>query len=330
MIRHPKQTIFLQGSNPTIERFFMTRLFVFAILFCFFSPLLAIQEDVNPILRRPDFLFTGNVENETHFLSVKAAKGGFSGYLMGDRNHSWQFKSAGDVGVVSFGQDKLWRISIMLEGLADSGADQKAVFRMRQAGYDFLTALEFRLRKKDVFYFGYHHRCRHGSDHVTDQDIPLPGSADSFDSRIVMRSGIETGYNAAFQVGNFKLINSSIINTYLWGQNIDITFQPRFALSSTLQAEYSYFSKITPFLSAGMGTSWVTASNDSSTKHYFLWSPVQESRWRFSPAAALGFLVPGSVGDFRVFVSYTSKLDTGFGKTTINAHFIMLSAEFWL
>lgn len=308
----------------------MKRFLLFALFFFSVQPLFAIQEDVNPVLRRPDFLFAGNSENKINFLSAKAFKGGFGAYLMGDKNHSWQYKSAGDFAVLSISKDMLWHVGFMIEGLADSGKDQKGGFRMRQSGYDIFTALEFRLRMTDVFYVGYHHRCRHGSDHTTDQEIYLPGLVESFDSRILMRSGPELGYNAAFQVGDFKFINNNIMNTYLWGQNIDISFQPRLALSSTVQVEYSHFHKITPFMSAGIGTSWVTASNDTSTKHYYLWSPILESRWRFSPAAALGFMVPGSVGDLRVFASYTSKLDTGFSKKTNAAHFVIFSVEFWL
>ncbi len=308
----------------------MARILLLAFFFCSAQPLFAIQEDVNPILRHPDFLFSGNEEAKTNFLSAKAFKGGFGVYLKGDQDHVWQFKSAEDVGFFSFGKNMLWRTSFMVEGLADSGKDKKVEFRMRQTGYDLSTAFELLHNEDDVFYIGYHHRCRHGSDHVTDQNVLTPDSADSYDSRVVMRSGLEIGYKAIFRIGAFNLISNSDLNTYLWGQNIDISFQPRLALSSVLQVEYARFKNVTPFFSAGLGTAWITSSNDKSVKHYCLWSPVNESRWRFSPAAALGFSLPGSVGDFRVFASYTSKLDTGFGKTTKDAHFILFSAEFWL
>ncbi|MDA0712631.1 MAG: hypothetical protein O2897_01415 [bacterium] len=303
--------------------------FVMFLLF-FAGSVSAIQEDVNPILRKPNFLFSGSKKNEIIFLSAKTFKAGFDAYVyLTDENHAWQFKSAGDIGVLSVGSNMLWRASLEIEALADNGKTSSGLdFRLRQSGYDVSTAYEFLHNKTNVFSIGWRHRCRHGSDHTTDQGIPAElYTTSDFQSRIVMRSGLEASYNALYTVGNWQFINNNLVNLYLVGQNIVTEFQPRMMASSVLQVEYP-FSDFVLFGSSGLGISWITSSSE---KFYNLFTKrTGESKFRMSPASAFGIIIPGSVGDFRVFASYTSNIDTAFRKVTDPAHFAMISAEFWL
>jgi len=300
-------------------------IFITLLLTILFSPLfsLAAQDDVQVSLRSPFSLFKGNEKDKIHLLSDFNFRGGFGVYLLGDNFHKWQFKSGGDVAILSVGSDIIWRLGINLEGIADG---QNSIgFRLAQNQYEFFTALEI-LLGPGVIYGGYRHRCRHGADNTL--------------TRIIMRSGTEIGYNAAVKTGKFDLIWNTAGQLIMAGQNADLKVHPRAYASSAFQLEYPILPFLRLFSTIGMGVTLLSETSADDTSRcenifpgsgcggYTLLSRVDSLYTKFSPAAALGVIFAGSAGEWRIYSTYHGNVDSGFGIVTNETNAVSVIGEF--
>lgn len=282
------------------------------LLFLISGMLQAAQDDLYVILRSPYSLFDGNRPNQTGFLTDFTFRGGFGRYFVSPNKETWQFKSYGDMSVVSFGENGLWRVGIGLEGIADD--DNNIGFRIAQSLYEFFTAVEWRLGP-GVIYGGYRHRCKHGIDNT--------------DTRIVMRSGPELGYNLLRDFGPFRLIWNNQLDVFITGQNKDTTSLARGFLGSAAQVEYAVPGNwIKLFASAGLGLMLLSDTKRQDTEGFessgncvnkfgngcgaYSLSTPGRLYVDWTPAGAFGVQFLGSVGDLRVYTSVHRNTDNGF------------------
>jgi|GEM_PF-4582235 len=281
------------------------------ILFCLISCSHAVahQDDVRVLLRKPLVLFDGNEEGRTHFLSDYTVRANFGSYFATDEFHSWRFGLGFDKGVLSFSDRAVWRFGLNLDTIADS--DNSIGFRIAQTHYEVFSAIEFKI-DESVAYVGYRHRCRH--------------AADGTDARIIMKSGPEIGYNSLYHLGAVDLLwaNSAIV--YVYGQNDDLTHQPRVNVSSSAQVEMPITREISLFAGVGMSAIWVT---EGTSRHFDLLTPVEATEFRFSPGASLGVNLKGMLGDVKAYLAYNSNLDAGFRSRAQRTHMISINGEVW-
>jgi hypothetical protein len=293
------------------------------LLFCLTSSVYAAQDDVLGSLRSPYALFGGNEEEKTKFLSDFTFRGGFGTYMMGDGHHSWQFKSHGDIALISFGKTGLWRMGVGLDGIADS--ENSIGFRIAQNHYEYFTALEG-IAGPGVAYGGYRHRCKHLADNTV--------------GRIVMRSGPEFGYKSLFNLPFGDLIWESTVLLVLAGQNEDITFHPRAFFSNAIQLEYKVWPSMKLFSTVGFGVVVATQSKASDVGKceregspngcgsYSMFTGADHIYAAFTPAGAFGLSFVGNYGEFRIYNGIHYNFDTGFTKATSKALLLSLMAEF--
>lgn len=270
---------------------------------------IAQQDDARVLMRQPTFLFEGNEQGRTLFLSDFAARVSFGGFLSNADYHTWQFGSGVDTALISFSDAAIWRVTLNLDALADS--NNSIGFRMAQTHYEFFSAFEFKV-DESVWYAGWRHRCRH--------------AADSTPSRIIMKSGPEFGFNGLHHLGPIDLIWHASVLPYVFGQNEDLSHQHRLNISTSLQAEYPILDGIRLFASGGLSTMWVTRSD---AKDYNLFSSIDNSHFHFSPGATLGVSIKGKIGEFKTYMSYASNLDAGFDDKAKQIHIVSLNAGFW-
>lgn len=288
-------------------------LLLLTLLVC---PAFAAQDDVPSYLRPPDFLFDGNLDGQTRFLSDYALKTGYGAYVIGDAWHTWQFGNGVDLALAALGKDVVWRTSFTMEAVADSQTEG-FFFRLAQTHYDVSTALELRLDtdfwQAFIFYVGYHHRCRHAADGTL--------------ARIVMKSGPEVGYSARMPLHpKLHLTSHSALNAFLFGQNEDLEHQPRLMLTTVWQLEWTPVEEMTLFTASGIGATWITSSD---VVHYSLMTDIKENALLLSPMASAGVQLHGSKGDFNVYMTYHGNLDPGFGSKAHRIHVLALRGEFW-
>jgi hypothetical protein len=288
-------------------RFFKSLLFVFLALYPVIG--VAYQDDARILLRRPVLLFDGNEKGKTLFLTDFAGRSNFGSFLGTDEYHSWLFGTGLDLALLSFSDGAIWRIGLNMDALADAG--NEISFRMAQTHYEFTTAFEFKL-DESVFYLGWRHRCRHGADNA--------------DTRIIMKTGPEIGFNGLNHLGPVDLIWSASLLTYVFGQNQDVSHQHRMNLSGSVQAEYEPWEGIGLFASAGLSALWVTKGE---AKDFNLFTTPKDSYFRFSPGASLGVSLKGKVAEFKTYLAYVSNLDTGFTQTAHKVNILSLNGEFW-
>src|SRR5688572_19945836 len=212
------------------------RVIVFAFVSSFSFMSAANQDDVKVILRSPAFLFDGNEDGKIGFMTDYSTRANFGTFVYSDEYHAWKFGIGLDGAIFAIGKNVLWRAGANFDALADM-QNKNFLFRLGQTHYEVFSAFEFRL-DESVVYLGYRHRCRHG--------------ADTTYSRIVMKSGPEIGFNGLFHLGPVQIISSSGLLAYIVGQNEDLAHQPRINLSSTVQAEYQPWEKVSIFASVGL------------------------------------------------------------------------------
>ena len=287
--------------------FLKRNLILFFVLFSL--GLDAHQDDARIIMRRPVTLFDGSELGKTKFLSDYAVRANFGGYFATDEFHSWRFGAGIDQSLLTFSKNALWRFSLNLDTIADSY--NSIGFRIAQTQYEVFTALEFKL-DESVAYLGFRHRCRHG--------------ADKTDSRIIMKTGPEIGFNGLNHMGPFDVLWSSSLLLYVYGQNDDLSHQHRMNLSASVQTELPLSNSLNLFAGAGMSALWVTKSD---YRHYTVANPIEASELRLSPGASLGLTYKGNEGEIKTYVAYNSNLDAGFRSKAQQTHMVSINGEVW-
>jgi hypothetical protein len=253
------------------------------------------QDDVPVVLERADTLFTDVVEGPAWLPHARgSADLGF--YPAGGRYHRWHGRLTGDVAIVRFAPDALWRMGLSMQTVADDRNDIS--FRLVRLYYDANALVEHRSGPGALWY-GYRHRCSHGADSAVD-------------GRVLIRSGPEVGYQFDVDAGRVVLTGRGFAHTTLIGQNDDDAFKPRALAAGVAQARLP-MGWASWLLSAGLGAALVGTWPDWT---YLLWEEWR-GPWRVLPlpAAATGVLLHGRALDFRVLLHFQRILDSGFGAT---------------
>lgn len=253
------------------------------------------QDDV-PVVLAPAYALFADVVEGPAWLTGAHGTAGLAAYPAGDRYHRWHGRLSGDVAILRFAPDALWRMGLSMQTVADDRNDIS--FRLVRLYYDATALVEHRWGP-GVLQYGYRHRCTHGADAAVE-------------GRVLIRSGPEFGYQADVELGDVVVTGRGFVHTTLIGQNDDDGFKPRMLGAGTVQARWR-FGWASWLLSAGAGAALVGTSPDWT---YVLWEEWR-GPWRVIPlpAAATGGVFHGRALDFRVLVHYQRILDSGFGAT---------------
>ncbi|HXW53917.1 MAG TPA: hypothetical protein VEL47_07420 [Myxococcota bacterium] len=178
------------------------------------------------------------------YLSGASAEVRLGRYLVGEENFGWRGGVGGDVSLLSFGEKLVWHMGLNMETLADDQNDIN--FRLVQVYYQALTGVKWRL-DDGVLYFGYRHRCSHGTDNA---EV----------GRITIRSGLTTSYQWTLNRGRFRLDLKPGINVYLLGQNHDKAAQPKGGAFVSAQALWPIRGPVFAVMGAGLNLELVGSS----------------------------------------------------------------------
>jgi len=286
-----------------------------AFLFLFFLKSLSATQlfahgEVDPTFQIPQRLFNGPTDIVSG-LNAANARIQLERYLYSeDAFHKWMGAVWGDVALVNFFNDVIFHAGLNMEVIADDKNDIQ--FRLVQYYYDISLLFEWNAHPNLVPYLGYRHACSHGADRA---EI----------GRILIRSGPEIGLTAAWNPTDWDIALQYFWNQTLFGQDQDLTFDPRALTGLRAQASWRFYGPLYLHMGAGSGLAFITRGTQEV---FSITAPWNDVRPVWLPSALLGLQIKPSFLDARVLGTFERVLDTGLTLTAQTVYNAALRVEF--
>lgn len=288
-----------------MPKFSLQKLILVSLFFA--HQVLAWQDDAHLFLRNP---LTNFPEAGFAFLPSAQSELRLGRYLVADDNHGWRGGAMGDVALLSFGPNLLWRWELNMETLIDDQNDIS--FRLVQVYYQTRTGISWILGP-GVWSFSYNHRCSHGADSA------VPG-------RILIRSGLNSAYYLPLSHKNIQYDLQLGTNIYLVGQNSDLLNQPRANLHLDAQIQWPIAGAWSMLVAGSFGEE-LTAQGASDA--YSAMAPAKNLHLRPFYGARIGLRVEKQYVKNDYSLSFSHIPDTGLHSAARANHGLSFDINFY-
>ena len=255
------------------------------------------QDDIPLRFDRPARLFDSG--SGVRALAGAAATLDVAPYLLGGDHHRWHGRAAGELAMLSFGPDVVWRMGLSVQTVADYG--NSINFRLVRLFYEVPFALDWRVGP-GVASLVFRHRCSHGAD-------------EAIEDRILIRSNLELGYAASWRLGPVELGGEATFGLTLIGQNTDRRYQPRMLATAVATVAWRLLERFSLIAGAGIGLA-VHGVDDRPPPPddegvYFVDDPWGALGTRWLPVGTIGVSWRGDAATLRLMLHFQRLMDTG-------------------
>lgn len=256
-----------------------------------------LQDDVLVPMDGSPRLFEGSPEEGVSALTAAVGRVDVATYPLWDGYHAWHGMVAGDLALVAFGPDVIWRTGLWAQTVADQR--NNISFRLVRLFYEFHTGADVRLGD-GVLRLQLIHRCSHGVDGAE------PG-------RILIRNGLNLGYRWQRRWGSLTMESDTHAHLTMLGQNRDLSFHPRGLLSTAAQVTWDLGGPISLVAGAGVGAAMIA---DGEEFEYSISEPAKNLSLQWLPAATAGVRFRGPAVSLALMLHAQRILDSGLTEDT--------------
>jgi hypothetical protein len=260
------------------------------------QPAQAIQDDVYVPLRDPLDLFKNSPAEGVKPMTAATSHVDLAIYPIGMGYQRWHGLTGGDITLMAFGPNILWRSGFSVQTLADHR--NEISFRLTRLYYEIRMGADIRFWK-GVLRARWVHRCSHGAD------AAVPG-------RILIRSGPNVGYHHVERWGRLRLDVDTHVHTTIAARNLDLSMHWRGNWTGRTQVTWQLSDHLKLLGAAGLGMMLV--SNGESDVYVFT-EPIRRLRVEPLPAGMVGIRYTGSTVPVAVTFHAHRVLDTGITET---------------